>query len=141
MKPEPRTSPFSEKELQTWRRRLLAKGQEISGDIADLLREVNDVEPGNPMPTHPADRGSETDFQEFSLSTVQDEGDLLWQIERAIRKIDTGRPMPFGLCEHTGKPIERSRLNLMPWTPLSVEAVEAMEAENRTLQDMVIEEE
>lgn len=132
-------SPFTAAEQKKWRAILLAKRQEITDDIRDLVKDAMDAEDGHVAPTHQADRGSDVDFQEMSLSMVGNEEEILWQIDRALRKIDKGEPLPFGLCEHTQTPIPKSRLNLLPWTPISIEGANHMEETGQTLYDVVMD--
>ena len=94
-------------------------------------------EDGHTLPTHQADRGSDSNLQDVSLGMMDDEETLLWQIDRAIKKIDTNHPVPFGICEHTKKPIQKNRIKLLPWTPLSIEGATHMDEEGLTLQDML----
>jgi RNA polymerase-binding transcription factor DksA len=131
-------SPFTKDELKKWRKLLISRREQISTNITDLYQDVMDSEDGHTLPTHQADRGSDSSIQDISLGIMDDEETLLWQIERALRKIDEQKPLPFGLCEHTQKAIPKSRLNLLPWTPLSIEGATYMEDEGLTLQDMLI---
>lgn len=131
--------PFNAQDLQKWRQLLVAKRAEVSEDRKLLIRDAMEAEDGHTAPTHQADRGSDVDFQEFSLSMAVNEEEMLWQIDRAIRKIDLKRPIPFGLCEHTLQPIPKTRLKLIPWTPLSIDGANYMEEQGYTLQDMLIE--
>lgn len=131
--------PFSAQELREWREQLVERRHEIAGDIESLERDVMEAEDGHIAPTHQADRGSDADLQDTNLRMVENEQELLWQIDRAIRKIDTSRPLPFGLCEHTQKPIPQLRLQLVPWTPLSIEGAQHMEDEGLAIQDLLIE--
>jgi len=131
--------PFTKDELKKWRTLLQTKRSEITQDISDLIKDAMDAEDGHVAPTHQADRGSGVDFQEFSLDMVGNEEQILWQIDRAIRKIDNGTPLPFGLCEYTQQPIPRTRLRLLPWTPLSIDGANAMEEQNLTIYDMVLD--
>lgn len=133
------TSPFSSEELQKLRGNLLQRRAEITQDISDLIKDAMDCEDGHIAPTHQADRGSDVDFQEFSLEMVGNEEELLFQIDRALRKIDTGRPLPYGICEHTLQPIPKTRLKYLPWTPLSIEAANHMDENNLTLYDMLLD--
>lgn len=134
-------SPFSPEELQQWRRLLVEKGVEITGSIADLRQEAVDLESATSttVPTHLADRASEAEFAAQDLALAGDEAELLWQIRRALDKIDTGNPIAYGLCEYSGKPIEVERLDLMPWTPLSLAGVTEMQERGLEVQDMLIE--
>ena len=131
--------PFNKTELKKWRDLLIAKRQEITEDIKDLVKDAMDVEDGHIAPTHQADRGSDLDLQEMSLSTIGNEEELLWQIDRALMKIDEGHPIAFGLCEHTKEPIPKTRLRVLPWTPISIDGAGYMEENGLALQDMIIE--
>ena len=80
--------PLTEEELQKWHAVLLTKRQEITEEINGLIRDAIDVEDGHTTPTHNADRGSDADMQDISLGMVGNEEELLWQIDRALQKIE-----------------------------------------------------
>lgn len=132
-------SPYSITELREWRSILLERRHEIVGDIAGLEKDAIEAEDGHTTPTHPAERGSDADLQDMSLGLAGEEKDLLWQIDRALRKIDLGRPLPFGLCEHTHEPIGKDRLKLMPWTPLSIKGATFVEENGLTVEDVLLD--
>lgn len=132
-------SPFTAEELAEWRRLLLKHRQEISTDIAHLERDAIEAENGHIAPNHMAERGSDAEIQDLSLGIAGDEHAVLWQIDRALRKIDTGQPLPFGLCEYTKQPIPKARLQLIPWTPLSIEGMQYVEENGLTVQDVLID--
>jgi RNA polymerase-binding transcription factor DksA len=133
------TSPFDRKEIKEWRQVLINKRNEITNDIAGLVKDAMEAEDGHTTPNHIAERGSDADLQEFSLGMAGEEKVELWLIDRALRKIDESQPVPFGLCEYNKKPIQRSRLELLPWTPLSIDGAQYMEENNLTLEDMLID--
>ncbi len=132
-------SPFGISELKTWRAILMQKRSELTNDINDLRKDAMDAEDGHTTPNHLAERGSDADLQDISLGMADQEETILLQIDRALRKIGSGRPIAYGLCEHTSEPIALSRLELMPWTPLSIQGAEYMEASHLTVEDMLIE--
>lgn len=132
-------SPFPADELGKWKEILLAKRSEISNDIQDLVKDAMDAEDGHTTPNHIAERGSDADLQDMSLGMVGEEKELIWQIDRALRKIDLSMPIPFGLCEFTKQPIAKNRLQIIPWTPLSIEGAAQMEREGATIEDMIID--
>ena len=132
--------PFSSQELREWRDALLQRRMEISNDIAGLVKDAMEAEDGHTTPNHIAERGSDADLQDMSLSMAGDEEAILWQIDRALRKIDKGSPIPFGLCEFTKEPIAKSRLQLIPWTPLSIEGATHMERNNLQLEELLVDE-
>jgi RNA polymerase-binding transcription factor DksA len=133
------TSPFTAEELSKWRSRLMAQRYQVSNDIADLEKDAMEAEDGHTTPLHAAERGSDADLQDVSLALAGQEKDLLWQIDRALRKIDVGRPIPYGLCEHTREPINKNRLEAIPWTPLSIEGATHMEENQMSIEDLLLD--
>lgn len=130
---------FPPEELRKWREMLELRRREIAGDIGSLEKDAMEAEDGHTTPNHIAERGSDAELQDVSLNIAGDEKALIWQIDRALRKIDTSAPLPFGLCEHTRQPIQKNRLQLLPWTPLSIEGATYMETSGLTLQDMLLD--
>jgi RNA polymerase-binding transcription factor DksA len=131
--------PFPNDELSKWREMLIMRRSELSNDIAGLVKDAMEAEDGHTTPNHIAERGSDADLQDMSLGMVGEEENILWQIDRAIRKIDKSSPLPYGLCEYTKEPIPKSRLQLIPWTPLSIEGATHLEQSNMTLEDLLLE--
>ena len=62
--------------------------------------------------------------QAFNLKLADKDRKLLKEIDRALRKFDEDE---YGICEGTGDPIRRKRLELRPWTRYSVEHKELLE--------------
>lgn len=133
------TSPFDRGQIKEWRKTLLEKRNEITNDIDGLVKDAMEAEDGHTTPNHIAERGSDADLQEFSLAMAGEEKVELWLIDRALRKIDESLPLPYGLCEYSRQPIQKSRLELIPWTPLSIEGAQYMEENHLTLEDMLID--
>ncbi|MBA3846236.1 MAG: hypothetical protein H0X45_06290 [Planctomycetes bacterium] len=133
-------SPFSNGELKEWRTMLLERRTEISSDIRGLVKDAMEAEDGHTTPNHIAERGSDADLQDMSLTMAGDEEAILWQIDRALRKIDKNSPIPFGLCEYTKSAIAKTRLQLIPWTPLSIEGATHMESNNMQIEDLLVDE-
>lgn len=73
---------------------------------------------------HMADAGTDTFDRDFALSLVSSEQEALSEIEAAIKRIQNGT---YGVCELTGKPINRDRLSAVPFTRYSAEAQKEME--------------
>lgn len=132
-------SPFSPEEIGQWRAVLIERRHEISSDIGALEKDAMEAEDGHTTPLHAAERGSDADLQDVSLGLAGEEKDLLWQVDRALRKIDVGLPLAFGLCEYTKEAIPKLRLQLIPWTPLSIEGAIHLEENNMTLEDLLLE--
>lgn len=73
-----------------------------------------------------ADAGTDTFDRDFALGMLSTEQDAVYQIEQAIDRINSGT---YGICELTGKPIERERLEAVPWTRFSISAERQLERE------------
>jgi RNA polymerase-binding transcription factor DksA len=131
--------PYTDDEIREWRSILLAKRSEVADDIIHLVKDAMEAEDGHTTPNHIAERGSDADLQDLSLGVAGEEKDVVWQIDRALRKIELNRPIPFGICEYQHTPIAKSRLQLIPWTALSIEGATHMEQNNLTLEDLLIE--
>jgi len=130
-------SPYGPERIAQWRRTLVAEMRRLGSDL-DALDVEHDGEDEGTVANHPADEAS--DQQEQTVTGVEAEatGATLRLVQRAIDKIDHGRPVPFGLCELTGRQIEHERLQLMPWTPFCRQASEQVEREGMTLEDALL---
>ncbi len=77
---------------------------------------------------HMADAGTDTFDRDFALSLVSNEQEALAEIEAAILRIKTGT---YGVCELTGKPINKERLLAVPFARFSVESQAEVERTKR----------
>lgn len=76
------------------------------------------------MPIHMADLGTDNYEQEFSLELMDSEIKLLHEIDNALIRIEN---KTYGICEATGKPISRARLEAQPWARYCVEYARLLE--------------
>jgi DnaK suppressor protein len=127
-RPKPKTV-LSEEELAHFRRLLLEKRAEIIGDVSsmetDTLKKSRDAggELSN-MPIHMADLGTDNYEQEFALGLLDSERKILHEINDALIRIDEGT---YGICEGTGEPIPKARLEASPWARYSVKYASLLE--------------
>jgi len=116
------------KDLEFFRELLLAKRRELLGDVSSMEEEALRAAGGGSnlsnLPIHMADMGTDNYEQEFTLNLVQKDRDLLSQINAALAKIRNGT---YGVCEGTGKPISRARLEAQPWARYSIEYARQLE--------------
>lgn len=105
------------------RREILQNVQEIEGETLrkSRLDASGDL---SSMPIHMADLGTDNFQQEFSLELMDSERRLITEIDDALHRIDAGT---YGICEGTGKPISKARLEAQPWARYSVEYARMME--------------
>jgi RNA polymerase-binding protein DksA len=126
-KPRKNLAGFNAKELEHFRDLLLGKRGEILGDVSAMEREALRTSGGSnlsTLPIHMADMGTDNYEQEFTLTLVETDRKLLREINHALAKIQNGS---FGICEGTGKPITKARLEAQPWARYSIEYAKRME--------------
>ncbi len=73
---------------------------------------------------HMADQGTDSFDRELALSLVSNDQDLIYEIDEALARIESGT---YGICEMTGRPIEKGRLKVLPYARYCREAQEEME--------------
>ena len=126
-KPKKNLAGLGMRDLEHFRGLLLAKRRELVGDMTSMereaLRSANGTNLSN-LPLHMADMGTDNYEQEFTLGLVEKERGLLRELNRALAKIQDGT---YGICEGTGKPINRPRLEAQPWARFSIEYARMME--------------
>jgi DnaK suppressor protein len=114
-------------ELEHFRDLLLAKRRELVGDMSSMEREA--LQRGGSsnlsnLPLHMADQGTDNYEQEFTLGLMEKDRNLLREINNALAKIQDGS---YGICEGTGLPISKPRLEAQPWAKYSIEHARMME--------------
>jgi DnaK suppressor protein len=126
-KPKKNLAGLGVRDLEHFRELILAKRRELVGDMTSMereaLRSANGTNLSN-LPLHMADMGTDNYEQEFTLGLVEKERGLLRELNRALAKIQDGT---YGICEGTGKPINRPRLEAQPWARFSIEYARMME--------------
>lgn len=130
-KPRKNQAGFNARDLEHFRDLLLAKRREILGDMSSMEREALRSSGGSnlsTLPIHMADMGTDNYEQEFTLGLVETERKLLREINLALAKIQDGT---YGICEGTGKPISKARLEVQPWARYSIEYAKQMERGGR----------
>lgn len=126
-KPRKNLAGLNLKDLEYFRSLLLAKRRELVGDMSSMEREALRSTTGtnlSNLPLHMADMGTDNYEQEFTLGLVEKDRQLLREINRALAKIQDGS---YGICEGTGKPISKPRLEAQPWAKYSIEHARALE--------------
>ena len=121
---------LSEAETQRFRERLLEKRREIFQNVFDIEGETlkksrldasGDL---SSMPIHMADLGTDNYEQEFALGLMDGERRILREIDDALQRIEDG---VYGICEGTGNPIPKARLEAQPWARYCVEYARLVE--------------
>lgn len=117
---------FTDKDLEFFRAELLNKRRELMGDMHSMEREALSKNSSDlsTLPVHMADQGTDAYEQEFTLTLVEKDRQLLRDVNDALAKIQNGT---YGICEGTALPISRARLEAVPWSRFSIEHQRALE--------------
>ena len=102
--------------------RLLYLLQQCHHAQREHLRDAADTTPGC-RPDF-ADTASDEFQRDMLLNEAASEQDLIYEIEQALRRIESGT---YAVCELTGKPISRARLRAIPWTRFSASVERELE--------------
>jgi RNA polymerase-binding transcription factor DksA len=97
------------------RERLLAQMNGLAKESAEEMDNYS---------LHMADSGTDNFDRDFALSLLSSDQDAIYEIEEALKRIERNT---YGICELTGKPIPRARLQAIPWTRFTVEAQAQLE--------------
>ncbi|MEO0484024.1 MAG: histone H1-like repetitive region-containing protein [Planctomycetota bacterium] len=123
-------SPFNKRQLDKFPEILLTKRRELIGDVSLLEGEA--LQPGgggeSHLPQHIAEQGSDTADQSLNLNLAAADRRLIKEIDDALQRI---ADKTFGLCELTGEPIGKERLDELPWARYSIEAARSLERRGR----------
>ena len=126
-RPRKNLAGITPRELEVFRDAILAKRREIVGDMSSMEREALRSSSGSNLsnlPLHMADMGTDNYEQEFTLGLMEKDRKLLRDLNDGLAKIQNGT---YGICEGTGKPISKARLEAQPWARYSIEYARKLE--------------
>ena len=125
-------------DIERFKQILLEKRHEIVGNVNEMKDEAlkksrldasGDL---SSMPIHMADIGTDNYEQEFALGLMDSERKLLKEIDDALQRIEQ---QAYGICEASGKPIAKARLEAKPWARYCVEHARKLEQGLTTEQE------
>jgi DnaK suppressor protein len=100
----------------------------MAGVAQDTLRSRAEGSEASAFGMHQADAGSDAYDRDFALSLLSQEQDALYEIDQALKRIELGT---YGVCEMSGKPIPRARLEAIPFARFTVECQSQLEKQNK----------
>ncbi len=116
-------------DFEKFREILIALRHRLRGDVSMMSEEVMGGMDGefndSRAPLHPADVGSHSFEQEFTLNLLSSDGDRLGRIAVALDKISAGT---YGTCDECGGRIPKTRLEVIPDAPCCVKCAEKLES-------------
>jgi len=128
MPKDAKTRAFFERQkhrLLELRDHFLDQMQSVAQDSLRTRAEGNEA---SAVGQHQADAGSDAYEKDFALSLLSQEQDALYEIEEALKRIETGA---YGVCEMSNKLIPHARLEAIPFARFTVECQQQLEKENR----------
>jgi len=117
-------------DIERYKKILLEKRRDILSDVNEMEGEAlkksrldasGDL---SSMPIHMADIGTDNYEQEFAIGLMDGERKLLQEIDAALQRIEQGT---YGICEGSGEPIAKTRLEAKPWARYCVEYARMLE--------------
>lgn len=100
----------------------------MNGVAQDNLRARAESNEASAFGMHQADAGSDAYDRDFALNLLSQEQDALYEIDEALKRIELGT---YGVCEMSGKPINKERLQAIPFTRFTVECQSQIERQNK----------
>ena len=125
---------LNDDDLKHFESRLLEERARIMREMGPLETTLLKVNPRDSAGEvggysfHMADAGTDSMEREISFDIASKEGRLLREIDDALRRIYNG---VYGICESTGAPISRARLEALPWARYTLQEQENMERMQR----------
>ncbi|MHB8840164.1 MAG: TraR/DksA family transcriptional regulator [Candidatus Aquicultor sp.] len=113
---------MDEKELKEFRERLLKLKADLEGELKYVDKTWDESQSEwtgeNQYDNHMGDLGTATYSREQDLSLGLNTRDLMAKVDEALKRIDEGT---YGFCRVCGRPIERERLEALPYADLCIE--------------------
>lgn len=117
-------SPFNYKTLEHFKQLLLDKRHEAEEELEHIqqnitnLHQVDDADFSS-LTHHMGDVGSDVEEENTSYVLLERTKKYIEQIDAALERIEN---KTYGVCQATGKPIRKERLEAVPHTRYSMEA-------------------
>ena len=117
-------TPLSKEELDYFKRLLQRKRAEAEEELDKLrgaqsnLNESDDADYSS-ITHHVGDVASDTQESELNYIQIERTREYILQINEALERIED---KTYGVCQATGKPIAKGRLEVVPHTRYSIEA-------------------
>lgn len=122
--PDSNKSYLSRKELKHFKELLLEKRREAKetlGVLDDSISNLNEAEDADysSITHHMGDVGSDVEEEELNYQLKERTKKFIDEINDALERMEKGT---YGICQATGKPISKDRLEAVPHTQYSIEA-------------------
>jgi RNA polymerase-binding protein DksA len=127
------SSPLDKRSLDYFRKILLSKRKNAEEEIRLLTENINILDNDNDPDYMPAsdiqEAGTDTQSDTLNYQLMERTRKYIKQIDDALERIDNGT---FGICQATGQPISRARLEAVPHTRFSINAKNSNLSDNES---------
>ncbi len=127
VKAAPSKKATTPQDYSQFRTMLLEKRRRLFGDVAMMSEEAlgsTEAAVDNHAPIHPAEVGSHSFEQEFTLGLLSRDGDKIRMVDMALEKIAEGS---YGVCDECGGRIPKGRLEMLPESIYCVKCASKLE--------------
>jgi len=113
---------MDKKSVEQFRKKLLDKRRELTRAYIRDKNYGRESDEGGTQDS--ADKASTSYTKEFLYSLSNTERNVLQQVEDALERIDEGE---FGVCDECDEPIQKKRLEAVPWARHCLACQEAVD--------------
>ncbi|MDZ7717539.1 MAG: TraR/DksA C4-type zinc finger protein [Balneolaceae bacterium] len=117
-------SPLTDEELEHFKEKLLQEKKEAEKNIEEAKQSLEEIDSNyedakSAQDHHHSDLATKEDTKLAHLTAIDKNQEKLEKITVALDRIGTG---DYGICVETGQPIQKERLEVMPYAIRSVGA-------------------
>lgn len=116
--------PLKKQQVMDFKKRLEAMREQMTTFVKEAREGVQADDKQKGYSQHQADEGTDDFDRLINLELTDGEIKILWQIERALEKVEDGT---YGICDITGEEIPIKRLEAIPYATMTVQAQEKLE--------------
>src|SRR5438105_12924123 len=100
----------------------------MTGVAKDTLRSRAEGSEASALGMHQGDAGSDAYDRDFALNLLSQEQDALYEIDEALKRIESGT---YGICELCNKSIPHARLEAIPFARFTVDCQSQLEKQRK----------
>lgn len=97
---------------------------QLSNSLESAAQQVKQPDDATGYSQHQADQGTDDFDRTINIEVTGKELDIIKQIERALEKIELNT---YGICDISGDPIPKARLEAIPYANMTVQSQEKFE--------------
>jgi len=113
-----KTAPLTKADRERLRQLLLSQRARLTRDMDSLKADTARGGEQDFSVDHMADHGSDNFEQDFNLGLLENTGQTLREIDRALAEMERGE---YGRCRACGHAIPKARMEYIPWARFCVE--------------------